>query len=102
MDQEHSIHSQCMGTDLPEGSSKKRKGRSATQCDRLTNMPASERVNVEFNIRGQPIGKGKHDLASYGSMVARSLVSINVKKWHKVDVGTRDSIWKAIKVNVFK
>lgn len=48
---------------------------------------------VEYNERGQPVGRAATQLSSYMGVLARHMVPIIHEKWSKVPKSLKDKIW---------
>ncbi|KAL5726737.1 hypothetical protein ACHQM5_000003 [Ranunculus cassubicifolius] len=62
-----------------------RRVRGRTKCKRLKKMKKGDKINVEHNERGQPIGIGRKDLQSYIGILAKSRVPITLGAWSDFD-----------------
>lgn len=56
-------------------------------------------IPVEFNERGQPIGKHVANFSSFIGTSARELIPITAGTWKDVSPTFQDDIWKHIKVS---
>lgn len=74
---------------------RKRKVRGPT---RLLHLDGAEREVLEYNNKGQAIGKASVKMSSYLGVLSRSLVPIAYKNWTKVPKELKDKIWSYVKV----
>lgn len=57
-----------------------------------------KKIKVRYDKNGTPIGDGRHALASYVGMSARTLVPIDIPSWPKVDPELKAKLWDDIEV----
>lgn len=55
---------------------------------------------VEFNERGQPIGKVAAEMQSYIGMLTRQHVPVNIPTWRQVTRDKKEQIWESVKVSI--
>lgn len=55
---------------------------------------------VEFNVRGQPIGRVAAEMQSYIGLLARQEVKISYKTWKMVPKEVKDIIWEHVNVSM--
>lgn len=92
--------SQSEGLDAPgtTGSSiRSNNTRGASACTGMPSGP-NERLNVEFNTLGQPIGDGSVKLSSYCGKSVRDMVPLIYDDWRKVPKELKKSLWILLKV----
>ena len=58
----------------------------------------NERKLVEWNARGQPVGKVSVNFSSTLGVIIREKVPITLKDWHEVKDKDRDNLWKLLMV----
>ncbi|KAK9144326.1 hypothetical protein Sjap_004229 [Stephania japonica] len=80
-----------LGEDL---SNRKKKGRGPTKL-LGANIIGGEnpRLKVEWNERGQPIGKNSEKFVSLLGVLAKEMVPLNKPSWTKVNMGIKNTIW---------
>lgn len=86
--------------EVPESSSTQKKKRVRGQS-KLAVMAIGEnnRLKVEFNELGQPIGDASIKLSTALGILAREYVPITYKSWDKVEVDIKDTLWEFVTVN---
>lgn len=47
-------------------------------------------LDIEFNERNQAVGERQSNFANYVGLTARSMISINIDSWKKVDQKEKD------------
>ncbi|PRQ44661.1 hypothetical protein RchiOBHm_Chr3g0481681 [Rosa chinensis] len=57
-----------------------------------------KRMTVQFNQKGQPIGKAGKEMQSYIGVLASKKVPISIPTWKDVLVEQKNKIWEGIKV----
>ncbi|XP_024190454.1 uncharacterized protein LOC112194446 [Rosa chinensis] len=58
-----------------------------------------KRMTVQFNQKGQPIGKAGKEMQSYIGVLARKKVPISIPTWKDVLVEQKNKIWEGIKLS---
>lgn len=84
---------------IEEGERPKKKTvppRGPTRMQSLSLTP-SERIDVEFNDRGQPIGFKSVFLSSYLGTLGRDVVPFSFNDWRKVSQTYKDDLWACVK-----
>ena len=85
----------------PTDLTRKRKGRGSTKLPDVTkDKSAGVRKVIEYNRRGQPIGKYKAKYMSYHGVLARQMVPLAYKTWFKVPVELKDKLWDCVEVSM--
>ncbi|KAK6150920.1 hypothetical protein DH2020_015852 [Rehmannia glutinosa] len=82
-----------------ESTQSTRTPRGPTQMDRLVvQRHKGNKLHIEFNDLGQPIGKVATEMQSYIGVLARKKVKITYKSWKHVPNDVRDDIWETVKM----
>lgn len=82
-----------------QSKTKKRRTRGPTRMSKLAKSH-EDKVNVEFNIIGNPVGKGSVTLSSFMGVLVREHVSVLLDDWRYVDSKIKDTMWEQIQVQV--
>ncbi|KAK9095773.1 hypothetical protein Sjap_021270 [Stephania japonica] len=87
-----------LGEDL---SNRKKKGRGPTKL-LGANIIGGEnpRLKVEWNERGQPVGKNSEKFVSLLGVLAKEMVPLNKPSWTKVNMGIKNTIWLLLLVSL--
>lgn len=76
-----------------------KKGRGAAKSKKVSKIKDNEeRIKINYNDVGQPIGEGKTDLATYCGITVKCLVKVTYPTWHKVPESIKKNLWSAIQV----
>ncbi|CAK8531762.1 unnamed protein product [Lathyrus sativus] len=77
--------------------STKTKGRGCTRMKKLQLLTArDERIPIDFNSDGHPIGELAKDFKYHVACLAREKISILIDEWDKVGSEDRKEIWKRL------
>ncbi|KAL8153820.1 hypothetical protein V2J09_011580 [Rumex salicifolius] len=76
---------------------KKNGTRGATSLKNLRKRKGtSEKFSLEWNSKGQAIGKNRSTFMSYIAVSARTLVDINIPRWDHVPKQIKETIWTTV------
>lgn len=71
--------------------------RGATRCSALP-VESGNRLEVELNEHGQPIGKNSKHLSTFVGCLTREMVSITFDDWRHVPSESKEYYWQAVTV----
>ncbi|PON33598.1 hypothetical protein PanWU01x14_351230 [Parasponia andersonii] len=80
-------------TPLAEPFEKKKRGPTKMKGIAIN---SNGRLQIEFNSRGQPIGKESISLSSFLELLLREIVPITIPDWRKVTKEMKEVLWKSI------
>ncbi|PON37169.1 hypothetical protein TorRG33x02_348030 [Trema orientale] len=87
------LKGQIPRTPLAEPFEKKKRGPTKMKGIAIN---SNGRLQIEFNSRGQPVGKESISLSSFLGPLVREIVPITIADWRKVTKGMRELLWKSI------
>ena len=74
------------------------KRRKQTKKKHLLKRSADDKVIVQYNQYGVPIGDGANDLRSYIDVLVRDSISILYDDWRRVPLEIKDKLWDHLQV----
>ncbi|CAA7045957.1 unnamed protein product [Microthlaspi erraticum] len=81
--------------DKDQGGNKKKKTRGPTRMNKVAKSH-EEKVGVEFNSAGEPIGKGSVALSSFLGPLVREYVPVLLDDWRHIDEQTKETMWEEV------
>ena len=66
---------------------------------KLCTVP-EDKINVKWNVTGQPIGAGSVLLSSFVGPLAREMVPYTLTDWRRLLDGLKAALWKTVQVYV--
>ncbi|KAL9417273.1 hypothetical protein AB3S75_040284 [Citrus x aurantiifolia] len=69
------------------------KRRKQTKKKHLLKRSAGDKVIVEYNQYGVPVGDGANDLRSYIGVLVRDSISILYDDWRRAPLEIKDKLW---------
>lgn len=82
-----------------QSKNKKRRTRGPTKMNKVAKRH-EEKVEVQFNSFGEPVGKGSVTLSSFLGPLVREYVPVLVDDWRHVDERAKDTMWEEVQVQV--
>ena len=74
------------------------KRRKQTKKKHLLKRSVDDKVIVEYNQYGVPVGDGANDLRSYIGVLVRDSISILYDDWRRVPLEIKDKLWDHLQV----
>ena len=60
-----------------------------------------DKIVVEYNIYGVPIGQGRNELRNYIGVIVREIISITYDDWRRVPLEVKEFLWQHFQVDIF-
>lgn len=67
-----------------------------TMCHIVRRRITGKKLTVQFNHKGEPIGKAAKEMQSYIGVLARKKIPISIPSWKDVEMEAKNKIWLGV------